>query len=233
MSRTAEIYCALDTPDLDRAEALARVLAPHIDGVKLGLEFFAAHGPAGVSRVAGTGLPVFLDLKLHDIPNTVAGAVRALEGLPVSLLTIHASGGAAMIRAAAGAVDNYAPDSQRPAIIAVTVLTSLDAGDLGKIGIERALPDAVMGLADLAAGAGAGGIVCSPREVAAVKARHPDLTSIVPGIRPEGAARGDQKRVMTPREAQEAGADTLVIGRAITGADDPAAAAAAIRDSLA
>ncbi len=213
------LYVALDTPDLTRARALATALRAHVGGLKLGLEFFTAHGPEGVRALAGEGLPIFLDLKLHDIPNTVAGAVRALAPLAPSILTVHASGGHAMMRAAR----TSAPPATR--IVAVTMLTSLDRHDLHEMGLGEDPARLAAGLAVSARAAGLDGVVCSPHEVRAIKAAWPDCLAVVPGIRPEGGSAGDQKRAATAAEALREGADILVAGRPITGAADPAAAA--------
>ncbi len=221
------IFCALDTPDAATAIAWADKLGDLVGGVKLGKEFFTANGPSGVMAVALTELPIFLDLKFHDIPNTVAAAVRATGVLRPAMLTIHAAGGAAMIHAAAGAAQEIAEKFHfpKPKILAVTVLTSLGDEDMPGLGISRGVADQVMGLAELAHGAGADGIVCAPHEAAAMRgAFGPEFTLVTPGMRPAGSEIGDQKRVMTPKEALEAGADYLVIGRPLTGADDPAAA---------
>ncbi len=223
---TNPVYVAVDTGDLGRAEALARVVAPHVGGLKLGLEFFMANGPDGVRRIAARGLPVFLDLKLHDIPNTVAGALRSIAPLGIAVTNVHAGGGAAMLAAARAAC----PPPVR--LIAVTVLTSLDDADLDGMGVPGGADAQVGRLARLTRDAGLDGIVCSPHEVAAAKAAWPDGYFVVPGVRPEGSDKGDQKRVMTPREALAAGASMLVIGRPITGAADPAEAARAIAASL-
>jgi orotidine-5'-phosphate decarboxylase len=229
--RTADIFVAVDTPSLSAAAALGRTLAGRVEGLKLGLEFFVAEGPAGVRAMAVLGLPIFLDLKLHDIPNTVAGAVRSAAALGPSLLTLHAAGGLAMLRAAREAA---AEAPLPPRLIAVTVLTSLDEGDLAATGQRGPALDQVRRLAGLAQQAGLAGVVCSPREIGPLRADcGPDFLLVVPGIRPAGAAAGDQKRVMTPAEAATAGASALVIGRPITAATDPAAAAAAIRAELA
>ena len=222
----AELFVAIDTPDLNAATDLARSLTGAIDGVKLGLEFFLAHGTAGYRSVAETGLPVFLDLKLHDIPNTVAGAVRSLAPLGPSILTIHAAGGHAMIAAAREA----APAATR--VVAVTVLTSLDADDLAAAGVAGDPAEQVARLAELTRSAGADGIVCSGAEVGAAHRAWRDGVFVVPGIRPAGGELGDQKRVVTPREAVELGASVLVVGRPITRAADPRAAALAIRETL-
>jgi len=226
------IFCAFDTPDTTAARGLAASLSGDIGGIKLGLEFFMAEGPEGVREVAAAGeLPIFLDVKLHDIPNTVAGAVRSILPLAPSLVTIHTSGGSAMMEAAAKAAQEAG--AARPKLIGVTVLTSLDDADLKAVGITRPSTEQVVALATLAKNCGLDGAVCSPLEVAALRAVcGPDFTLVVPGIRPAGGDAGDQKRVMTPREALDAGADILVIGRPITKASDPAAAAAAINQEI-
>lgn len=221
------IWLAVDTPDVDRARKLVEACAPHLGGVKLGLEFFIANGPLGVEAVmVGLDLPLFLDLKLHDIPNTVGKAVESAAHLRPALLTIHAAGGAAMIAAAKAAA------GAGTRVIAVTVLTSLDAGDLAATGVPDGPTSQVSRLATLAAGAGADGIVCSAHELPSASAAWPEGFFVVPGIRPAGSDTQDQKRVMTPRQALDAGARALVIGRPISGAHDPAAAAAAIAAAL-
>jgi orotidine-5'-phosphate decarboxylase len=215
------IFVALDTPDVHRAAALAREVRGRVGGVKLGLEFFCANGEEGVLRIAEGELPVFLDLKLHDIPNTVGKAVEAIAHLQPAILTIHAAGGRAMMAAAKAA----APPQTK--VVGVTVLTSLDQTDLAAAGVTDPPADQVQRLADLAQEAGIDGIVCSGEEVAAARAAWPDGFFVVPGVRPAGADLEDQKRVVTPREALDAGASVLVIGRPITGVPDPAKA---IRD---
>jgi orotidine-5'-phosphate decarboxylase len=228
------IFVALDTQDLGRAAALARELAGLIGGVKIGKEFFTAHGPDGVRAVAG-GVPLFLDLKFHDIPNTVAGALRSAIHLRPAFVNVHAAGGRAMLEAAVQAVAEGAEDAgvPRPRLLGVTVLTSLGENDLGEVGQAGPLPDQVLRLARLAQSCGLDGVVCSPREIAALKAAcGPDFVLMVPGIRPNWAASGDQKRVMTPAEALAAGADYLVIGRPVTGAQDAAAAARRIAEEI-
>lgn len=223
------IIVALDTTDTAQAQAWAAAAAPHVGMVKLGLEYFLANGAAGYRTIRG--LPVFLDLKLHDIPNTVAGAVRAVLPLTPRMLTIHAAGGSAMIRAAREAAETAGPS--RPLILGVTVLTSLDDADLRATGVADVTAAQVLRLARLAVGAGADGLVCSPLEVAMLRRElGPAVTLVVPGIRPAGAAAGDQARTMTPAQAIAAGADWIVIGRPITGASDPGAAAAAIAASI-
>jgi len=221
---------ALDTTDIAQARAWSAALAPHCAMVKLGLEFFAANGPDGV-RQATAGAPIFLDLKLHDIPNTVAGAIRPLLGLHPSLLTLHAAGGPAMITAARDAVDQAGAPTR---LLAVTVLTSLDDAALIALGMTTPALAQVLRLGQLAIAAGAHGLVCSAHEVAALRAElGPTAILVVPGIRPAGAAAGDQARTMTPRQAADAGADYIVVGRPITQAADPAAAAACIAAEIA
>jgi len=227
--RTAEgrIIAAIDTGDAARADVLVAALAPCCGLLKIGLELFCAQGPAAVARTA----PVFLDLKLHDIPNTVAGAVRSLLPLTPAMVTLHAAGGAAMIAAARKAAES-AGDA-RPMLLAVTVLTSMDAAALHATGVADAPADQVLRLARMAMAAGADGLVCSPREVAMLRdalGAAPFL--VVPGVRPEGSPAGDQARTAMPAEAIAAGADWIVVGRPITAAADPAAAARAIAASL-
>lgn len=223
---SSPIFIAIDTPDLDAAKALAAKTQGLAGGVKLGLEFFCHNGRQGVMEIAESGVPIFLDLKLHDIPNTVAKAIQALTPLVPSVLTVHAAGGRAMMEDAKAA----APTGTR--VVAVTVLTSLDGGDLLSVGVDSDSDLQVRRLADLAREAGLDGIVCSGREVASVRSQWSGGYFVVPGIRPAGGAVGDQKRVMTPRDALDAGASMLVIGRPITGADDPAAALRAIAATL-
>ncbi len=215
--------------------ALAKPLIDSVDGFKLGLEYFVAEGPAGIRAIQSLGKPIFLDLKLHDIPNTVAGAVRSAVALNPAYLTLHAGGGIAMMRAAAEAAADEAlrRGVARPKLLAVTVLTSLDASDLAAQAIAATPEAQVVRLANLAKDAGIDGAVCSPKEIVALRrAVGLALALIVPGIRPAWAASGDQKRVMTPAEAARAGADVLVIGRPITGAADPAEAARRIREEI-
>ena len=220
------IFVALDTPDLDRARSLAEAVRASAGGIKLGLEFFCANGPAGVSEIARLGLPLFLDLKLHDIPNTVAKAVEAVAGLNPAVLTVHAAGGEAMLSAAKGA----APEGTK--VVAVTVLTSLDSDDLRATGIDSNPGEQVERLSALARQSGLDGIVCSGNEVEAARAAWPDGYFVVPGVRPEGSGVADQKRVVSPRQALDRGASILVIGRPVTAADDPQAALEAILASL-
>jgi len=227
MAGRAPIAVALDAPDLDTAARWAGLVTPHVSTVKVGLELYLRYGPEAVASVRGaSGVQVFLDLKLHDIPATVAGAARAVARLRPGLLTVHAAAGPAAIRAAADAV----PDVR---IVAVTVLTSLGETDLGRIGLAGPVSEAARRLAAVAVAAGARGLVCSPQEVAALRAEvGDDILLITPGVRPAGADVHDQARVATPEEALRAGADLLVIGRPITGAADPGAAAATIAASL-
>ncbi len=224
------VFVALDTPSLDRARTLAQTLKPYVGGVKLGLEFYGANGPDGVRAIAAAGAPVFLDLKLHDIPNTVAGAMKALAPIGAAILNVHASGGAAMMRAAAEAAGTA---EHRAKIIAVTVLTSLEDRDLPSVGVSATALDQAVRLAVLAKDSGLDGVVCSPHEIAAVRAAcGPKFLIVTPGVRPAGGELGDQRRVMTPRQAMDAGADILVIGRPITGAPDPIEAARQIAAEL-
>jgi len=224
------VFVAIDRPDLDGAVGLTSRLVGHVGGVKLGLEFFAANGAGGVRRVAEFGLPIFLDLKLHDIPNTVAGAMRHVARLPVAMVTIHGSGGRAMIEAAVEAAGNAGATLQ---VLVVTVLTSLDDQDLAMTGVSSSVSEQALRIARLAVSSGAGGLICAPQEIATLRASLGNRVKlVVPGIRP-GAASDDQKRTMTPSEAMNAGADHLVIGRPITQASDPLAAADAITAMLA
>jgi orotidine-5'-phosphate decarboxylase len=227
VQRPAPVAVALDAPDLDTAARWAALVTPHVSTVKIGLELYLRYGPDVVATVRGaSGVEVFLDLKLHDIPATVAGAARAVSRLRPEFLTVHAAGGADVVRAA---VDS-APGT---CVAAVTVLTSLGDGDLSELGFPGTVGDLVRRMSVLAVSAGARGLVCSPHEVAAVRAEvGPDVTLITPGVRPAGTDLHDQARVATPEEAIRAGADLLVIGRPITRAPDPGAAAAAVAASL-
>ena len=223
---TSPIYVAIDTPDLDRAKSLAKAVKRHAGGLKLGLEFFAANGPEGVGEIAHMGLPVFLDLKLHDIPNTVAKAIQALRPLEPAVLTVHGAGGRAMLEEAKAA----APNGTK--VVAVTVLTSLDGADLMATGVKGDPHDQVERLAALAKSAGLDGIVCSGNEVRTARKAWSNGFFVVPGIRPADGTSADQKRVMTPRNAMDAGASILVIGRPVTGAADPDEALRAIAATL-
>jgi len=212
------VFVAIDTPDLARARAIATAVAPYAGGLKLGLEFFSHNGRAGVMELADAGLPIFVDLKFHDIPNTVAGAIQALAPLTPAVLTVHAAGGRSMMEDAKAA----APAGTK--VVAVTVLTSLDRRDLGSIGVGGTPAGQVERLAALAREAGLDGIVCSGNELEIARAGWKNGFFVVPGIRPSQTAVGDQKRVMTPRAALDAGASILVIGRPITAAEHPAVA---------
>jgi orotidine-5'-phosphate decarboxylase len=223
---TSRIYVALDTPDIDRAKAIANRVRHHVGGIKLGLEFFMANGRHGVLEMHELGLPIFLDLKLHDIPNTVGKAVQSLRGLDPAVLTVHGAGGRAMLEDAKAA----APVDTK--VVAVTMLTSLDENDLRSTGIEGSAHDQVLRLTDLAMDAGLDGIVCSGDEVAAAHRHWPKGFFVVPGVRPANGHIGDQKRVVTPRAAIDAGASILVVGRPITGAEDPDLAAREIGATL-
>lgn len=222
------IYLALDLPRLDAAVALAQKVKSHVGGLKLGLEFFCAHGHHGVHEIAKVGLPIFLDLKLHDIPNTVAAAMQSIHVLEPAIVTVHAAGGRAMME------DAKAAAGENCKVVAVTVLTSLDQGDLAATGVAGSPHDQVLRLADLAREAGLDGIVCSGEEVGEVHRRWKDGFFVVPGLRPADSqgGKGDQKRTVTPRAARDAGASVLVIGRPISRAEDPVMAARAIEGTL-
>ena len=220
------IYVAIDTPDLDHASDLVARVKNHVGGIKLGLEFFCANGHHGVHEMAQYGLPIFLDLKLHDIPNTVAKAVQSLNPLEPAILTVHAAGGRAMLE------DAKAAAGSNTKVVAVTVLTSLDDTDLKSIGVDGAPSSQVERLADLAREAGLDGIVCSGEEVALVRKRWKDGFFVVPGVRPANGALGDQKRTVTPSDAMARGASVIVVGRPITKAEDPDLAARAIEATL-
>jgi orotidine-5'-phosphate decarboxylase len=219
------VYLALDVPQLDAARALAEKVKAHVGGFKLGLEFFCAHGHHGVHEIAHVGLPIFLDLKFHDIPNTVAGAMQAIHVLEPAIVTVHASGGRAMMEDAKAAAANGTK------IVAVTMLTSLDERDLLRTGVQGCAHDQVMRLAELAQAAGLDGIVCSGHEVGAVHKQWKDGFFVVPGLRMNGN-HGDQKRVVSPRQARDDGASVLVIGRPISRAEDPVDAARSIEATL-
>jgi orotidine-5'-phosphate decarboxylase len=223
----SRVIVALDTVDATRAAGWAAAVAPHCGLFKLGLEFFLANGAAGARAI--TGRPIFLDLKLHDIPNTVAGAVRSVCETGAEMLTVHASGGPAMLRAAADAAGEC---EHPPQLLAVTVLTSMDAEQLAAVGVEQSAGAQVLRLAEMAGKAGITGFVASPQEAASLRQIFPAASLVIPGIRPAGAAVGDQKRVATPAAALAAGASYLVVGRPITQASDPVAAAQAIVDEM-
>lgn len=230
------LLCAIDTVDMNVAVGLARSLEGEVSGIKLGLEFFLANGPEGVKEVGAGGMPILLDIKLNDIPNTVAGAVRAAGAGGPFMLTVHALGGPAMLRAAMGAAFRLAEgsDGQRPKVVAVTVLTSMDDEDLASVGMPGPVSDAVSRLADLSQSCGVDGVVCSAREIEMLRAQcGPDFLLVVPGIRPAWSSADDQKRIVTPAEAVRSGADYLVVGRPITRSSDPVVAARRIADEIA
>jgi orotidine-5'-phosphate decarboxylase len=230
------IFCALDTTDAAHAVKLATSLKDVIGGVKLGLEFFMANGADGFKRVAETGAPIFLDLKFHDIPNTVAGAIRAVAPLAPKIMTIHTQGSSEMMRRASETAAEQAQKfgTIKPWVVGVTILTSLDDSDIIATGIEGGVPKTVQRLAMLAEESTLDGVVCSPMEIELLRRTiGTDFKLVVPGIRPQGSAIGDQKRVMTPKEAVDNGADILVIGRPITQAENPRLAAENIVASLA
>ncbi|MDG6078393.1 orotidine-5'-phosphate decarboxylase [Erythrobacter litoralis] len=221
------VFLALDLPRLPDAVTLANKVRAHIGGIKLGLEFFCAHGHHGVLELAHEAkLPIFLDLKLHDIPNTVAGAMRAIGTLEPSIVTVHASGGRAMME------DAKAAAGEHTKVVAVTTLTSMDERDLTATGVVGSTHDQVLRLAELADRSGLDGIVCSGQEVKAVHDQWRHGFFVVPGLRLGGGSPGDQKRVTTPRQARDDGASVLVIGRPISRADDPASAAREIEATL-
>jgi orotidine-5'-phosphate decarboxylase len=226
VTHRSPIFVALDTPDIAKAKAIASKVHHHVGGIKLGLEFFAANGRPGVREMAAIGLPIFLDLKLHDIPNTVGAAMQALAALEPAIVTVHAAGGRAMMEDAKAA----APLGTK--VVAVTMLTSLDGDDLASIGLEADVHCQVERLTALARDAGLDGVVCSGEEVAAAKKIWPAGFFVVPGVRPADGLIGDQKRVVTPRQALDRGASVLVIGRPITRAEDPDLAARAIEATL-
>ena len=229
------LLCAIDTVDLEAAVVIAASLKDLVGGIKLGLEFFTAHGPSGVQAVAACGLPVFLDLKYFDIPNTVGGAIRGAAGLNPFMLTVHIVGGPAMLRAAMAASYRLASQNggKRPMVIGITVLTSFDDEDIEAVGIRPTLDGQVHRLAELALANSLDGVVCSAHEIAALPASFGDeLKLVAPGIRPAWSSADDQKRIVTPAEALRLGADYLVIGRPIFHADDPPAAAMRILDEM-
>ncbi|TDI59603.1 MAG: orotidine-5'-phosphate decarboxylase [Alphaproteobacteria bacterium] len=231
-----DIFCPLDTPSLETAKDWAGKLAGHVGGMKIGLEFFNAQGPQGVKAITDMGMPLFLDLKFHDIPNTVAGAVAAATPLAPYMMNVHAAGGPAMMKAARQAAEETSNSLgiTRPLVIGVTVLTSLDDDDLTAIGVSANTADQVVRLARLTQACGLDGVVCSSHEIVAIRdACGPDFKLVVPGIRLAGSDMADQKRIMTPPDAARAGANHLVIGRPITQAPDPVIAAEKINESLA
>lgn len=231
------LYCSIDTVQIDHAMALAAAMQRAECGIKLGLEFFNANGPDGVREVRRSypDLSLFIDLKYHDIPNTVAGAMRGIAPLEPDFINVHASGGLEMMRQAREALLEASDKvgGVPPKILGVTILTSLDEAALEQSGFRPGLADRVAQLASLTRQAGLDGVVCSAHEIERIRAEcGAGFTLMVPGIRPSGSAVGDQKRVMAPEEALQKGADHLVIGRPITQADDPAGAASAILATL-
>ena len=226
---TNPVLVALDFDTSGQAVEMANAVKPYVGGFKVGLELLMSEGPEIISDMAGLGLPVFVDAKLHDIPNTVSGAARALASQGARWVTVHGAGGAEMVEAA---VNGLSAGSSNAGALVVTVLTSLDETEMAKTGIERSVADQVAALASLAAGAGAEGVICSPHEVPIAKRSASGIVAVTPGIRPAGGAPDDQRRVATPAEALALGADYVVIGRPITRADDPPAAAKAIAESL-
>jgi orotidine-5'-phosphate decarboxylase len=229
---SCDLILALDVPTREAAAPILRQLRGQLHWVKVGLQMFTAYGPTYVREVAGMGFNVFLDLKLHDIPNTVTKAVESLAPLPISMLTLHTAGGAEMMRAALAAQQKHNP---KLLLLGVTVLTSMDTAGLGEIGVPASSADQVVRLGQLAATAGLRGLVCSPLEVAMLRSKlSTDMQLVTPGIRPADETGGDdQKRVMTPADAAKAGASYIVVGRPILQAADPAAAARAILAELA
>ncbi|MFQ5783204.1 MAG: orotidine-5'-phosphate decarboxylase [Alphaproteobacteria bacterium] len=230
------LLCAIDTVDLDGAVSIARSLPGVVGGVKLGLEFCTAHGPAGVAAVTESGLPLFLDLKFYDIPNTVAGAIRASAAFNPFMITVHVAGGPAMLRAAMAASFRVGEGNggRRPLVVGITVLTSFDDDDVAAVGMRGPLPDQVRRLAGLAQENGLDGVVASAYEITDLRAQcGEDFKLVVPGIRPAWSSADDQKRIVTPADAMRRGADYLVIGRPITRSDDPPAAARRILEDVA
>lgn len=217
------LILAADTGDLEKACNYAQKFKHHIVAIKLGLEFFIAHGPAGIKKVAQTNIPIFLDLKLHDIPNTVACAVREAVKLNVFMLTLHCGGGLKMLQEAVLMAQKTAQEFNlaKTNLLGVTILTSLDKNDINEIGYQGEVIDNVLNFADIAQRSGLDGIVCSAYEAKLIKKKFPDLKLIVPGIRFSDDNVADQKRIMTPQQALEQGADFLVMGRSITNNDDP------------
>lgn len=231
------IIVAIDVSDRAKMNELAAVIAPHAGMLKIGLELFTNHGPAIVTDITSKGGRVMLDLKLHDIPNTVKRAAANAAGLGVELLTIHAGGGGAMVRAAREGVAAGAREAgmPRPKLLAVTVLTSIDQETLsGELGVRRSVGEQVVALARMAQAAGADGVVASPKEIKALRAAcGRDFLIVTPGIRPAGAAMDDQKRTMTPGEAAAAGANYIVVGRPVVQAADPVAVLEAMLEEMA
>lgn len=228
----SRVFVALDYDSTAAAMALVKQLSPHDCGLKVGKELFAVGGPEFVRELVTAGFDVFLDLKYHDIPNTVAKAVKAAAALGVWMVNVHASGGSKMLQAAHAALAEL-PAQKRPHLVAVTVLTSMSDEDFAELGMQRSIADQVLHLANISQRAGLDGVVCSAHEVMMLKAKFgQSFMTVTPGIRPAGASIGDQQRVMTPEQAQQQGVDVMVIGRPITQADDPQQALSAILASL-
>ncbi len=226
-----DLILALDVPTREAAAPILRQLRGQLRWVKIGLQMFTAYGPNYVREVAGMGFNIFLDLKLHDIPNTVGKAVESLGPLPIQMLTLHTSGGGEMMRAAKAAQEKTNPQLL---LLGVTVLTSTDDAGLREIGVAASSADQVARLGQLAADAGLRGLVCSPLEVEMLRRKLPaHMQLVTPGIRPASDAAGDQKRIMTPGDAARAGSTYIVVGRPILQAPDPAAATKAILAELA
>lgn len=222
----SRVYVALDFASLEQASRLAKLLVEDVAGFKVGLQLFTAEGPRAVAEIADLGKPVFADLKLHDIPNTVEGAAAQVKRAGARWLTVHASGGPRMVEASVGGMDGGG-------VLGVTVLTAFGPDDLDAIGVTRTLGDQVTGLANLALAAGAEGIVSAPSEASAIRAAGIDAVLFTPGIRPQTSSHDDQKRIATPEAALAAGADYIVVGRPITRAGDPLAVVREIADTLA
>ncbi len=225
------LFCAIDMKDTDQAVALIKQIKEHIDGIKIGMEAFYAMGANGYLRLYDLGLPIFLDLKLHDIPNTVSSAIKSLLPLNPSIINIHTTGGSAMMKAAVEAIGDIGIN--KPKLIGVTILTSMNEESFSEQGISLKVEQQVINLSTLAKECGLDGVVCSPLEAKDVKIKcGQDFLTIVPGIRPKNSIEDDQKRVLTPKEAIRNGADILVVGRPITQADDPNQAARSIKESM-
>lgn len=225
------LFCAIDMKDTDQAVTLIKEIKEHIDGIKIGMEAFYAMGTNGYLRLYDLGLPIFLDLKLHDIPNTVSSAIKSLLPLNPSIINIHTSGGSEMMKAAVEAISDIGIN--KPKLIGVTILTSMNEESFNEQGISLKVKQQVINLSTLAKECGLDGVVCSPLEVKNVKIKcGQDFLTIVPGIRPNNSVADDQKRVLTPKEAIRNGADILIVGRPITQSDDPNQAARSIKESM-
>ena len=229
------VFCAIDTKDIELAVSLTARVKEYVRGIKLGLEFFSTHGPSGLSRLQEEGVPIFLDLKFFDIPNTVSEAVKAVVPYQPAMITLHATGGSDMLKAAVGSSHEVAASLglEPPLLLGVTVLTSLGRSDLAGTGVKGSLDDQVLRLAALSEASGLDGVICSAHELVKLRALcGRDFKLVVPGIRPGGTAADDQKRIMTPSEAMVAGADYLVVGRPITQAADVGYAAQQISTAV-